>query len=226
MRLYVNAVQVTSDSGLSRPLPDSTADLIIGSQGDASNHFDGIIDDVWLHDFALTAQEVSDLYNAALDATPPTSPQELMASSIGTTTVDLKWLASSDPETKIDHYEIRRDRNLVGESASTAFTDTGLAHSTSYTYEVVAVNGQGLTSPPSAPLEVTTLAPGPAPSVGAHWKFDETSGVTASDSGGGGHDGSLQGGPIWTTGIVEGGLRFDGQDDRVVVPAVPLAMNT
>lgn len=45
----------------------------------------------------------------------------------------------------------------------------------------------------------------------AHWKLDETIGNVAADSAGG-HDGTLQDNPSWTTGQVDGGLEFDGND--------------
>jgi len=46
----------------------------------------------------------------------------------------------------------------------------------------------------------------------AHWKFDETSGLTAFDSSGYGNDGTLIGmeGTEWTTGMVGGALQFAG----------------
>jgi len=52
----------------------------------------------------------------------------------------------------------------------------------------------------------------------AHWKLDETSDFTAVDSIGG-NDGTLQYGPAWTTGQVDGGLDFDGVDDIINVGA-------
>ena len=55
-----------------------------------------------------------------------------------------------------------------------------------------------------------TVATGPL----AHWKLDETSGLTAVDSIGG-HDGTLANGPSWTSGQLDGGLDFDGADDTV-----------
>lgn len=50
-----------------------------------------------------------------------------------------------------------------------------------------------------------------------HWTFDEGSGMTAADSSGNGHDGTLMNGPLWTTGQLNQGLSFDGVDDRVDV---------
>lgn len=51
----------------------------------------------------------------------------------------------------------------------------------------------------------------------AHWKLDETSGLIAVDSVGG-HDGTLNNGPVWSTGQVDGALNFDGTNDAIQVP--------
>ncbi len=60
----------------------------------------------------------------------------------------------------------------------------------------------------------------------AHWKFDEGSGSTATDSAGT-NNGALIGGPTWTDGRINGALSFDGVNDYVVVaPIAPLWGNT
>ncbi|MEN8127297.1 MAG: LamG-like jellyroll fold domain-containing protein [Planctomycetota bacterium] len=47
----------------------------------------------------------------------------------------------------------------------------------------------------------------------AYWKMDETSGATAADSSGHGHDATLYNNPTWTTdGYYGGGIEFDGTD--------------
>ncbi len=53
----------------------------------------------------------------------------------------------------------------------------------------------------------------------AHWKLDETSGSTAVDSIGG-HNGTLVNEPSWTTGKLDGGLFFDGDDDYIVASSL------
>jgi len=50
----------------------------------------------------------------------------------------------------------------------------------------------------------------------AHWKLDEGVGMTAYDSEGD-NDGNLVNGPLWTTGIINGALQFDGVDDYVAL---------
>jgi len=49
------------------------------------------------------------------------------------------------------------------------------------------------------------------------WKLDETSGLTVADSSGNGNDGTLtnMAGDEWTTGIVDGALEFDGDNDHI-----------
>ena len=48
------------------------------------------------------------------------------------------------------------------------------------------------------------------------WEFSKGNGMTAYDSAGD-NDGTLVNGPVWTTGIIDGALEFDGVDDYVEV---------
>lgn len=50
-----------------------------------------------------------------------------------------------------------------------------------------------------------------------YWKFDETSGTTATDSSGKGNTGTLVNGPVWVSGYANNALRFDGSNDYVNV---------
>ncbi|HJW96941.1 MAG TPA: LamG domain-containing protein [archaeon] len=51
----------------------------------------------------------------------------------------------------------------------------------------------------------------------AHWKFDETSGIIASDSSWNGNTGTLVNGPVWTAGKIGNSLSFDGTNDYITV---------
>ncbi|MHC4097913.1 MAG: lamin tail domain-containing protein [Planctomycetota bacterium] len=53
----------------------------------------------------------------------------------------------------------------------------------------------------------------------AHWKFDEGSGGTATDSAGT-NNGALVGDTTWTTGQIDGALSFDGNGDYVSLAAI------
>ena len=69
-------------------------------------------------------------------------------------------------------------------------------------------------------------SPTPQPNPVAHWKLDESSGTTASDSAGS-YPGTLTGGPVWnpTGGKINGALSFDGTDDYVNVGTGPNLAN-
>ena len=62
------------------------------------------------------------------------------------------------------------------------------------------------------------LANGASAGLLAHWELDDGSGMTAKDSSGNGHDGTLLGDPQWVEGAIgSGALSFDGSDGLVEV---------
>ncbi|MFK7794527.1 MAG: LamG-like jellyroll fold domain-containing protein [Gammaproteobacteria bacterium] len=66
--------------------------------------------------------------------------------------------------------------------------------------------------------EITELSILPASLPIAHWMLDDANGLMAIDSIGG-HNGTLENGPVWiTNGKIDGALDFDGKDDRIVIP--------
>ena len=91
------------------------------------------------------------------DATPPTVPQNLVATPLGTERIDLVWSASQDPETGVQGYRVFRDGSEVGTTTQTVYQDDGLSPATEYDYFVVAVNGDDLESDPSATVSATTF---------------------------------------------------------------------
>ncbi|MBN2133314.1 MAG: LamG domain-containing protein, partial [Sedimentisphaerales bacterium] len=54
-----------------------------------------------------------------------------------------------------------------------------------------------------------------------HWKLDEGSGDVATDATGNGHDGQLLNGPTWVEGYFDGGLEFNGAQQKVDIPQSP-----
>jgi hypothetical protein len=114
------------------------------------------------------------------------------------------------------------------------------------TIAVLAVAAVGLlsvlaSSPPPAPagpLAPQPAAPTPDPTPTAAptliatdlrvwWKFNETSGTTASDSSGNNNRGTLTNmvGTAWTAGKLSNGLNFDGSNDYVVINALSSSMS-
>jgi fibronectin type 3 domain-containing protein len=95
------------------------------------------------------------------DSEPPTKPASLAATPVSSSQIDLTWAPATD-NVGVDHYEVTRGTTVVGTTALTHFSDTGLSPSTSYTYTVKAVDAASNASPASDPASATTPAAGTA----------------------------------------------------------------
>jgi Calcineurin-like phosphoesterase len=98
---------------------------------------------------------------AADGAGPPTPPGGLTATAVSTSQVTLSWQPSAD-DVGVNSYTIFRDgaelATVRGWKAT--YADRGLAPSTAHTYRVVATDGNGNTSTPSADATATTKQQG------------------------------------------------------------------
>ncbi|MEW1612570.1 MULTISPECIES: glycoside hydrolase family 6 protein [unclassified Streptomyces] len=93
------------------------------------------------------------------DTQAPTAPTALRVTAKSSTNVTLAWTASTD-DRAVTGYDILRSGTRVGSTASTTFTDTGLAPSATYSYTVRAKDAAGNLSAASPDLPVTTEAGG------------------------------------------------------------------
>lgn len=133
------------------------------------------------------------------DTTPPSVPAGVGATAVSSTRIDLSWSASTD-NVGVASYRVYRGGSLLATVTGTSYSDTGLAASTSYTYNVSAVDGAGNASSPSADSSATTAA-------AAGWAGSTLIGTSSTDrSHGIDVDGS---GNIYATGYTTGAL--DGQ---------------
>ncbi|MHC4867433.1 MAG: LamG-like jellyroll fold domain-containing protein, partial [Planctomycetota bacterium] len=76
--------------------------------------------------------------------------------------------------------------------------------------------------------EIRNILPEVLDGLSAHWKLNESSGTTASDSSGNNHSGYLNGFTFdnnSVTGIMDGALNFDGADDYVNCPSISFEAN-
>ena len=95
------------------------------------------------------------------DTVAPTVPTDLATSAVTASSVSLTWTDSFDL-VGVDHYDIVRDGVVIGSTpdATAAFTDDdgglGLSSSTTYVYEVKAVDAAGNESGLSTALPVAT----------------------------------------------------------------------
>ncbi|MES2477144.1 MAG: LamG-like jellyroll fold domain-containing protein [Verrucomicrobiota bacterium] len=119
-------------------------------------------------------------------------------------------------------YNVKRSTNPGGPYVTiaagvsgdlTTYTDANVSAPDSYYYVVTGVLPSAQETGPSNevraafPAEVTTWL-----------KADETSGSTAADSSGKGHDGTLVNGPTWTAGKTGNAISLDGVNDHVSLP--------
>jgi len=97
---------------------------------------------------------------AVIDTSPPSVPAGLTAVAISPTQIDLSWSPSND-DMAVTGYRVYRGGVLLTTLGNvTAFQNTGLSPSTTYSYTVEALDAAGNTSGQSASESATTQAPG------------------------------------------------------------------
>jgi glucose/arabinose dehydrogenase/chitodextrinase len=123
-----------------------------------------------------------------IDAAPPTVPTGLAATAVSTSQIDLTWNASTD-DVGVTGYDVFRDGAAVATVGANAYSNSGLAAGTTYTYAVRARDGAGNLSALSATASATTLSPDlvpptvsvTAPAAGATVSGTATVSANASD---------------------------------------------
>jgi chitodextrinase len=160
-RLYVDNALVGSDTFTA---PGNTNLPLSIGHSSYGNAFNGAIDEVRLYNRALTATEVSTIYNysGTPDTTPPTVPSNVSAAAVSSSQINVSWTASTD-NVGVVGYRVYRNGNLAGATSSLSYLDTGLTASTLYSYTVAAYDGAGNVSGQSAAATATTLIPDTTP---------------------------------------------------------------
>jgi chitodextrinase len=94
---------------------------------------------------------------ASTNTTPPTVPTNLSVTGTTASSISLSWTASDDTSV-VTGYNVYRGGVLVGTSAVTSYTNTGLAAKMTYSYTVAAYDAASNVSGQSAAVQATTLA--------------------------------------------------------------------
>ena len=97
----------------------------------------------------------------------------------------------------------------------TSFTDTNVDENRTYYYRLSAVNsmGEGLKTG-----IIDIYSKNIDTGLVASYNFDDGRGIIACDSSGNGNGGVIYGEAAWVDGVSGKALRFDGMDDRVLLP--------
>jgi alpha-L-fucosidase 2 len=140
----------------------------------------------------------------------PAAPTDLSASA-SSAQVALTWNSSA----LATAYDVKRATasggpyNAIGRTTATGYADTTAASGTAYYYVVSSVNDVG----ESANSNEASAVGG---ELAGWWKFDETSGASATDSSGNGKTATLQSGAIRAAGQINGSVWLNGTDTSYV----------
>jgi M6 family metalloprotease-like protein len=98
---------------------------------------------------------VTVLLGMGQDTTPPTAPTNLVATSVTSSAIALRWTASTD-DVGVVVYQVLVNGSVAATVVGPTATLTGLAPATSYAINVIALDAAGNRSPVSAAVSVTT----------------------------------------------------------------------
>jgi chitodextrinase len=107
-----------------------------------------------------TTVETTSACQPAPDTQAPSAPGSLAVSSATTTSIGVKWNASSD-DVGVSGYGVYRDGSSVGSTSSTSYSYSGLACGRSYTLAVDAADAAGNRSARSTITASTAACPPP-----------------------------------------------------------------
>ncbi len=161
LAIYIDG-ELDSTAAVSGPLTVGTTETAttLGSNPNGSDWFNGSVDDLMIFNRALNGSEVGSLHDGAtpaIDSIAPSVPEDLQATVVSGSEIDLTWSPSSDNE-GVAGYWVYRDDVHVGTTDTTNFSDTGLAEFTTYQYSVLAFDVSGNQSTVSTVVEATTLS--------------------------------------------------------------------
>lgn len=225
MRLYVNGQPAGSMAKTGTIVQAPSIPAAIGNQPQGGKSFDGLIDDVRIYTRPLSQTEIQETMHELLgtpaepappaDITPPIAPQNLLATILSPNSVRLNWGASTDSN-GVSQYRVIRDGTEISTTGGLEYIDSELSETTTYRFEVRAVDAAGNESVPSNAATVTTPISGP--SDGNLWlaMMLEESGGYVLDSSTNEHDGILVAPAVRAADPDFGGvLDFNGSGGRV-----------
>ena len=205
---------------------------VIGHKELLEDHRDpwrGFLDDMRMYNRVLTDADVTELY-AQAGALPPTivtHPQN--TSKFVGDTVSLNVVAEGTAPLR---YQWKKGDTFLENQTNATLVITNAQLSTSGSYSVTVSNL--LSSVQSTVAQVTITDPPVDLTTGLiiHYKFDETSGFTATDSSGRGNNGTLNfttgDNSEWVTGRLGGALFLnpvDGGNDDYVATDAPVTLD-
>ena len=161
----------------------------------------------------------------APDTQAPTTPSNLSATAVSSSTINLTWTASTD-NVAVTNYQVERCSGSscttftqAATSTTNSYSDTGLTASTTYRYQVRASDAAGNNSSYSSIASATTQdVSSLSDSLMLGLNFNEGSGTTTQDVSGHSNTGTLNSGATWnTTGKNGNSVTFNGTSGYITV---------
>ena len=168
LRLYVNGT-LAGTQAKTGSIATSTNPLQIGGDSFYGQFFAGRIDEVRIYNFPEALVDINKDMNtpigSPLDTQPPSAPGPLNGSAPSAAEVDLSWGAATD-NMGVTGYQVWRCQGsgctnfaqVAQVGTGTTYSDLGTSGSTSYSYEVRALDAAGNLGPFSNTFTLTTPA--------------------------------------------------------------------
>jgi chitodextrinase len=162
-RLYKNGAEMTYKSriiGTGSTTDESASNFYVGNRGAFDKGWNGYIDELRIFNVIVpTANMITDMQEGVgIDNIYPSIPTNVLATPLSSSLINLTWASSTD-NNFVSGYYIFRDGNQIGSATGTAFLDTNLNATSTYSYSIASVDGSGNMSSTSAPVLATTDAP-------------------------------------------------------------------
>ncbi len=155
------------------------------------------------------------------DTNAPTAPSGLVVGVVGSSQINLNWVASTD-NVGVTGYWVERSSGAgstaftqIASVTGTNYADNSLSAGTVYNYRVRATDAAGNVSGYSGVASATTSNTPPATGLAAAYGMNEGSGTTVTDASGNGDTGTLNGATWTTSGKYGKALSFNGTSSYV-----------
>jgi hypothetical protein len=112
----------------------------------------------------VTGKTIHFIFSPDGSSITPSSPVSLTATPFSSTEIDLSWSTPTmNGGSSITGYQIERDNgngfNVIKNSTTVTYQDTGLTPSTQYSYRISAINSAGTSNPSNVAYAITMSTP-------------------------------------------------------------------